>query len=219
MRRKNRKNDNNIVILGAGILAIVILSAAFYFFYWIRTPIYSVKQAVNAYRKHDVATFVHHVDMDTLYSKACDDIITITAQLNGLPVSKSLVSAYTPQAIKQPFIELLKDITISDIRGETNNSANGSRSSSSDEAKELYSAIDSIANLKSCTFKGASLVRKDNTYCIVAIVLYNSELKKQFNLNARMEKLDDGKWRIKEITNLNDCILELAKARISNAVW
>lgn len=207
MRRRGRSN-NNIIIIGAGVLVAILLAAAFYFFYWIRTPQYSLKQIVTAYHKHDVETFMWHVDLDRLYSKAFDDVLIASAKLEGIPLSENILALGVAQAFKEPVISLLKEATLEKVKGdpETNHRKPG-------EVDETIGKFNEATAFDKSIFKGASVVRKEGTVAIVAVKFYNEEVKKDFTLNIKMVKLEDGKWRIKEITNLIDYIVDVGKAK------
>ncbi|MBQ5600704.1 MAG: hypothetical protein IIU79_01995, partial [Phascolarctobacterium sp.] len=61
--------------------------------------------------------------------------------------------------------------------------------------------------------KDISVIEERGNRALIAIKLYNSELGKNFTLTVKMNKLVDGTWRIKEITNLVDFFLEVDKAQ------
>lgn len=59
------------------LFAVIAIAAAvaWYFAYWVKTPQYSLGLIGSAVQKHDFAAFEKHVDMETLYSSAYDDVV------------------------------------------------------------------------------------------------------------------------------------------------
>ena len=58
------------------------------------------------------------------------------------------------------------------------------------------------SNSKAASFKDISTVSKNGDTAIVGVKYHNRKVDKDYTLNVKMEKLNDGKWRAKEITNL-----------------
>lgn len=46
-----------------------------YFTYWVKTPQYTLGFIGTAVQKHDFAAFEKHVDMESLYGNAYDDVV------------------------------------------------------------------------------------------------------------------------------------------------
>ena len=59
------------------LFAVIAIAATvvWYFAYWVKTPQYSLGLIGTAVQKHDFAAFEKHVDMETLYSSAYDDVV------------------------------------------------------------------------------------------------------------------------------------------------
>lgn len=45
------------------------------FFYWMRTPQYTFTQIHEAVQQHDLTKFEKHVDLNSLYAHAYDDVV------------------------------------------------------------------------------------------------------------------------------------------------
>lgn len=61
--------------------------------------------------------------------------------------------------------------------------------------------------------KDLSTLSKEGSEAIVALKLHNEQLGKDFSLQLKMTKLDDGTWKVKEIANLVDFMVEIDTAK------
>lgn len=68
------------------------------------------------------------------------------------------------------------------------------------------------ADVKNADFKDITVVSKENGEAIVALTLHNKKFNKDFELKVKMAELQDGTWKLKEITNLVDFLVEVDKA-------
>ena len=68
------------------LFAVIAIAAAvaWYFAYWVKTPQYSLGLIGSAVQKHDFAAFEKHVDMETLYSSAYDDVVVASFLVNNI---------------------------------------------------------------------------------------------------------------------------------------
>lgn len=81
------------------LLAVVLAAAAtliWYFAYWVKTPQYSLGLIGTAVQKHDFTAFEKHVDMETLYSSAYDDVVAASfgSECLSSPLLSALVQKY-----------------------------------------------------------------------------------------------------------------------------
>jgi hypothetical protein len=216
--------------IGLGILAVVILGLAFFFFYVVKTPQYSLYLIHKAVQSHDTVSFEQHVDMDTIYSKGIDDLIA-----SGLKGKKTIgadpFSASIIKLVKPTVVKALKDATLESVRRErpkekvTTASKETGQTAQNDNAlkkknkknkkedaiplvKKLKERVD-VSNLK---IKDASITRKDSITAGISALLHNNKLNKDFNINFRMDKLANGEWQIKEITNFVELLTKVEEA-------
>ncbi|MDY5045527.1 DUF2939 domain-containing protein [Phascolarctobacterium sp.] len=196
--------------IGIGVVAALLCCVAFYFLYWVKTPAYSLNIIREAIQKHDVTTFERHVDMDTLYPKAFDDFLVATDKIEGKNTLANPLAAGFIQMFKPPVVAALKAATIEGIKGEENNSTE-----KKDDAANMANNIKGRSGLDKSVFKDVSVISSEGDTSIVAIKLHNRKVDKDFDLKVKMKKLDDGKWRVKEITNLVDFIVEEHKAEVA----
>ena len=213
--------------IGLGLLAVVILGIAFFFFYVVKTPHYSLYLIHKAVQSHDTVSFEQHVDLDNIYSKGIDDLIS-----SGLRGKKSIgadpFSASIIKLVKPTVVKALKDATLESVRkegpkGETQTvTKNSGQAGQNDKAsknknkkedaipllKKLKERVD-VSNLK---IKDASITQKGSSLADVAALLHNNKLNKDFNINFQMAKLANGEWQIKEITNFVELLTKVEEA-------
>ena len=84
----------------------------------------------------------------------------------------------------------------------------GRNNPSLDFVKKLKERVD-VSNLK---IKDASITQKDSNTADISALLHNNKLNKDFNINFRMDKLANGEWQIKEITNFVELLTKVEEA-------
>ena len=100
------------------LFAVIAIAAAvaWYFAYWVKTPQYSLGLIGSAVQKHDFAAFEKHVDMETLYSSAYDDVVV--ASFGNERLSSPILAALV-QNIKGVAVPILIDQTRQYVNGGT----------------------------------------------------------------------------------------------------
>lgn len=199
--------SENVKKIGLGAVVAVLCAVAFYFLYWVKTPAYSANIIRESIEKHDVVAFEKHVDMDSLYSKGYDDAIIAIDRIEGNGISTNPFAMGILQMMKPAIINELKAQTLKEIKGE--NANNGGRKN---EATKMAEGLQEKADMKNADFKDISVVSKENGEAIVALTLYNKKFDKDFVLKVKMSELEDGTWKLKEITNLVDFLVEVDAA-------
>ena len=197
--------------IGIAIIAAIICAAAFYFMYWTKTPTYSLGIIRDSIQKHDVTTFEKHVDMDTLYNKGFDDACVALDKMDGANLMSNPLLAGFIQTVKPAVVSELKTKTISIVKGEEDTQP---AQKPANNADKMALTIKNQTGMNSSTFKSASVISQENNEATVSITLYNSQIEKDFELKVKMSKLDDGTWKVKEVTNLVDFLVDIdASAR------
>lgn len=196
-------NQRNIII---GLIIAVLCGLAFYFFYWIKTPIYSLNLIRESVEKHDVVQFKKHVDMDTFYSKAIEDTVIAVDKIEGTNIMSNPFASSIIEILKEPAVDVLKKETIEYVKG---NEAEEPVAEADRFAEELKEKADT----ENMELKDVSVVEEKGNRAIIALKVYNKQLDKNFTLNVKMSKLVDGTWRLKEITNLVDFLVEVDEVR------
>ena len=212
---------------GLGILAVVILGLAFFFFYVAKTPQYSLYLIHKAVQSHDTVSFEQHVDLDSIYSKGIDALISSGLKgkksIGADPFSASIIKLVKPtvvKALKDATLESVsrkapKDVapTVSKETGQTGQNDKALKKKNRKEdaiplVKKLKERVD-VSNLK---IKDASITQKNSNTADISALLHNNKLNKDFNINFRMDKIANGEWQIKEITNFVELLTKVEEA-------
>lgn len=199
--------NDNAKKIGLGVAAAVLCALAFYFMYWIKTPAYSVNIIRESIAKHDVVNFEKHVDMDTLYSKAIDDIIIAQDRIEHTNISSNPFLMGILQIMKPAIINEMKINTIENVKG-VDESAGGKKS----EASKMAESMQKKADVKNMQLNDISVVSKANGEAMVAVKVYSKKVAKDFTFKIKMHELSDGTWQVKEITNLAEILVEMDAA-------
>ena len=214
--------------IGLGLLALLALGTAFFFLYAVKTPHYSLYQIHKAVQTHDTVLFEKHVDLDNMYSKGLNDLIS--AGLKGKKnIGVDLFAAGIIKAMKPMVVSAMKDATLDSVRKEKSNdkalAANNSGQPAGTEKESLKKQKNKIENaipllqklkkmldVSNLKIKDGSVSKTENNSATVSVILHDEELSRDFTVDLRMEKQPDGEWQIKEITNFVDVLTEMNDA-------
>ena len=199
--------NENVKKIGLGVVVAILCALAYYFLYWTKTPVYSANIIRESIAKHDVVTFEKHVDMDTLYGKGYDDAIIAIDRIEGNGISTNPFAMGILQMMKPAIVNELKAKTLEEIKGVDNG-----QSSKKNQATKMAEGLQEKADVKNADFKDITVVSKENGEAIVAVTLHNKKFNKDFELKVKMAELQDGTWKLKEIINLVDFLVEVDKA-------
>ena len=111
------------------------------------------------------------------------------------------------QMIKPAIVNELKVKTLEEIKGVDNG-----QSSKKNQATKMVEGLQEKADVKNADFKDITVVSKENGEAIVALTLHNKKFNKDFELKVKMAELQDGTWKLKEIINLVEFLVEVDKA-------
>lgn len=200
----SRNKKRNIIFL---VIIAIIAAGAFYFFYWVKTPQYSIGIIRDSIQKHDLVKFEKHVDMQSLYSRAFDDVIAISLkeenQSNKLAIG--LAATFKPIAITT-FIDQTKRYI------ESGNDQGSEPQVAPNDEKKLTENFKQNTGANSLEFKGIESTDKDGKIAIVNIKIFDKQLSENFILKIKMRELEDGTWCLIEIANLKEYLIERQKA-------
>ena len=197
--------------IGIVVIVAIICVAAFYFLYWIKTPTYSLGLVREAVQKHDIEMFEKHVDLDTLYTKGFDEAIVAVNKIQAGTVLSNPLAAGFIQVLKPTVVSALKDKTIAAVKGEAEGDQDKPKQQGGD-ADNFAKRLKAMSGISNSAFDHASVISKEGNVAIVSIKLHNQKVDKDFELKVKMAKLDDGTWKVKEITNLVDFLVSADKA-------
>ena len=199
--------NENVKKIGLGVVVAILCALAYYFLYWTKTPVYSANIIRESIAKHDVVTFEKHVDMDTLYGKGYDDAIIAIDRIEGNGISTNPFAMGILQMMKPAIVNELKAKTLEEIKGVDNG-----QSSKKNQATKMAEDLQEKADVKNADFKDITVVSKEKGEAIVALTLHNKKFNKDFELKVKMAELQDGTWKLKEIINLVEFLVEVDKA-------
>ena len=111
------------------------------------------------------------------------------------------------QMMKPAIVNELKAKTLEEIKGVDNG-----QSSKKNQATKMAEDLQEKADVKNADFKDITVVSKENGEAIVALTLHNKKFNKDFELKVKMAELHNGTWKLKEITNPVDFLVEVDKA-------
>lgn len=201
--------------IGIGIVAVMLCALAFYFLHWVKTPVYSIKLIRDSIAQHDTVAFEKHVDLDTIYNKGFDDFIVAQSKISGDDILDNPLAAGMVQMMKPSIVSKFKTETLELMKGTdaAKNTANPQTGTQSNvPADGASQTLNQKGKMNYMSYKDASVISKESDTAIVAIALHDRLVDKDFTLKVKMSKLDDGSWKLKELTNLAEFLIEYDKA-------
>ena len=111
------------------------------------------------------------------------------------------------QMMKPAIVNELKAKTLEEVKGVDNG-----QSSKKNQATKMAEDLQEKADVKNADFKDITVVSKEKGEAIVAVTLHNKKFNKDFELKVKMAELQDGTWKLKEIINLVEFLVEVDKA-------
>ena len=199
--------------VGIAVIIIALLASCWYFFYWKKTPEYSLGIIRESIQAHDVVTFEKHVDMDALLTRAFDDVVGASLEEDESigDFSKSFAKGFA-QVIKQPLVMSMKDAikqfvekgTVDEVAKETPK-----------QEKQQFSPkeLSKKTGASSSEYRGIAYSKKDGNIAVVGIKTYDKQIDKELIIELKMNALEDGTWRVSEISNLKEYMSKLTTYR------
>lgn len=196
------------------LFAVIAIAATvvWYFAYWVKTPQYSLGLIGTAVQKHDFAAFEKHVDMETLYSSAYDDVVV--ASFGNERLSSPILAALV-QNIKGVAVPILIDQTRQYVNGGAMEEADPSDADSpmlQNNGTDIVNNLKNKTGVNSMQYQGVEKIQKNGSVAVVTIKVFDSELDKHFLVELAMQQLTDDTWQITKINNLKTLINERDQA-------
>lgn len=188
---------------------LLILGFTYYFCYWIRTPLYAVNQVREAVKQHDVVKFNRYVDSNALLNKAYEDVITAESMIHHDDITKNPFAMGVLHFLKPTIVDLMTHELEKSIVGKDSKASSQNPDPVSNAMKNN---IKKQVQLKDLQLKSINLKEHKGENADVILTLYNKALQKNFTLQLKMT-LDDDTWRITEINNLVDFIIDMDTAK------
>lgn len=204
----------------AGLLVLVLGALAFYFLYWTKTPEYSLNLVREAVKNHNTEQFERHVDLDSLLNKGYDDFIAYYLKTEGKDLGGfQTLAAGAAQMMKPTLVASLKSEvlkSISEVKDANAPADTGKQDKTKQQVAVLNDNASKIYN-KNVEVKGIKTDSQEPGVSIATIALHNKELEKDFDIKLKMNKLENGQWRVKEITNLIPLLDAIKEAELEKA--
>ena len=181
-------------------LLLVAIGVGYYFYYWIRRPEYSMEIIRKALATGDINTFTRHVDLDSIYTRAFMDAAYAVDQKNPDEFSRTIAAGLQKNR-KDDTVKRFKEVTLSAMQKKK------------EDHLDLVSygilgkAIDIFCNNlekenPAILFAGFKVIATSDENTDIRVVFYDVEKKKNIVMDFRMDKMNDGKWKISRILNL-----------------
>ncbi|MBR1590307.1 MAG: zinc-ribbon domain-containing protein [Acidaminococcaceae bacterium] len=213
----NTSGNQKLVILS--LLVVIIGSLSFYFLYWVKTPQYSLNLIREAVKTHNTTAFEKHVDLDNLIGKGFEDSVDffLKAQRDAgqIRASDMEIASSVTKTLKPNMVAMLKPEILETI-------SEGKRTDKFKNTKALLNqrgyqmgdtSLMDIGLDDKTEVKNISVVSKESGVSIVAITLHNNKkLKNDFDIKIKMNQLENGEWKVKEITNIIQVLAAIKEA-------
>lgn len=213
------ENTKKYILITA---ALIVIGAALYFFYWMRTPQYTFTQIHEAVQQHDLSKFEKHVDLNSLYAHAYDDVVYYAfgdpkeANPFLLGIVQSLKSAVVPIMTEQTrhYVETgtLEEHSEDSSDPDATSAVPAPAPSPKNEGQQLAEQLKDRTGFGTMRYEGVESSEQVGKTADVAVKLYDKQLEHNFILHVKMYELDDGSWRLTEITNLKELLKEREQA-------
>lgn len=203
--------------IGIGAVIAFFGALAFYFFYWVRTPVYSLNLAREAAQKHNVEQFETYVDLDSLLPQAFDDSLAAYQEASGQKISDNPLAAGVIQLLKPQVVSVMKDGIEKLVQGEKTDPQTN-ESGKANQAQEMAAGMSKGILKKELEVKDISTVSRSDGNAVVAIKVHDGKIDGDYEFRLSMKQMDNGKWKVKKVSNLKDTILtidRLTKAKLA----
>lgn len=192
--------------IGIGAVVVILCAVVFYFCYWTKTPTYSIGIIQDAIASHDVIKFQKHVNTKNLLSEAFDSILVAQEKITGESFRHNRFAMAIVMNLKPGIIDQLEDELIDAVEGKTGES----------EKKEMGIVDGAVDNVKQAELeiKDVTVKNSGDGLAYVDLKVYVPAAEKDMIMTVKMSELEDGTWRAEEISNLDDFLVELQKAKI-----
>ncbi|WP_312339432.1 hypothetical protein [Anaerospora hongkongensis] len=194
-------NKKKIVLTA---VAAVIVIALLGYWYWTKTPQYSLKLMQESVVKHDLAAFNKYVDIDSVTSRAIDQLLEL--KLNDpRDVQDDTTKNFAAGLIKilKPQLVAVAKEEIKTFVEKGTTELPDSQSPNNPKMKELLNTGSGKAE-----FKGVAYTNKDGKIATVGLDMFYPKLNSTTVLEVKMREMD-GYWQIAEISNLASFVKKL----------
>lgn len=193
-------------------IIIVLLASVFGYWYWTKTPQYSLRLIQEAVAKHDLPTFDKLVDLDTVISRAIDQLMDAKmndpAEVRDDAMNNMALGFLN--AMKPAMISSAKDQIRSYIEKGSFDQKQNKNGDNKDNPDIKVEEIYKNAGGGTAEFKGVDYVKKDGKIAIVGMKVFYPKLGAHVILELKMRELD-GYWQLAEINNFGEFLTKVEK--------
>lgn len=193
------------------LLGLLILIAAGGYWYYQKviagSPQYSLAQAANAVRTHDVATFERYVDVDKISRNLVDQVAAESSALAGLNVNEALL---------RNALRLLKPQLAQSAQKEVRRYIETGSAEAAAAGQPIGNINVSVLGLAGRVigpnpqFKGIKYVNKQDALTLVGLEFTQPQYDTTLVLELKMQDQGDY-WRVTEIANMGALIKHTAR--------
>ncbi|MEG0831768.1 MAG: hypothetical protein RSF75_05415 [Acidaminococcaceae bacterium] len=201
-----RHRTKIILIIALAIIACITAGMLYQFSGMKKTPEYSLDIIKTAVKQHDLTTFEKHFDLETFYSQAFDDVIAPTLQQpNTNGISDFLAGIMS--GVKQNFVSSMVEQTKRYV--ETGSMDSDNKVPSQVLAKKFTALTDFYAS----TYKTVDHAKIEGNIAYLDVTVRQNQIDQDFKMQIKMRKLSDDTWSVVQITNIQQFLASLAKAK------
>ena len=206
--------DNKKKFVVGGIVITIIAILAFYFGYWVKTPGYSLGLIKEAIEKHDLVKFEKHVDIQNISSRAVDDFIAASMSKEDInnPLVMGMVTLVKNVAIPAFTDQVKKYVETGNFEKNTAETQDENKNDQVPSGKQVAENATDRTGAGYMEYGGVKSTQKDGKIAVVSVKMHDKQLAQDFILKIKMRELEDGTWRVTEISNLKEFIQERDKA-------
>ena len=207
------KNNKSRLFIIAGIVVLAIIGLLFYFLYWVKTPAYSLNLIREAIEKHDLVKFEKHVDTESLYNRAFDEVVQKNLTNSGYENNQlvmGLVGMLKKTAVDELINQTKKYVETGDFEIPGQKAAPAK--TNQPDGKEVANNLNKNAGISYIQFKGVENTQKDGKIAVVTTKVYDKRVDKDFVVKLKMRELENGEWKVVEAANLTEYLEEREKA-------
>lgn len=190
-------------------LVLLVLAAGYYFCFFLKSPSYAVKEIQQAIAQKDTAKFQEYVDLDSVLDKSFEDMLIAENKITNASILENPFAMSVLHMLKPAVVGLMKEEVLHHI---AQDKSEQTRKPADPIADAMRRNMERKAYLQDMTFKGIKLDQEAADKATANVLLRNEKLEKDFALNLSLRKDKEGKWQVKEISNLAAIIMQIDAA-------
>lgn len=191
------------------LIATALLGAVFYFMYFMKTPAYAVERTIESVRQHNSQEFSRYVDVPSVMGHAFDDCLKAESKINNDNILSNPFAAGILHMLKPSVVDLMNQEALRLVDNKKE-----------DDQKVVDPVPDAMMRnterrvaLQELSFGKFNIEQTDDEHAMLTAAVHNNKLKKDFLLQIELTKQDDGYWKITQVKNLTDLIVQFDAAR------